>query len=56
MRGKSPDPDRSVKTIKKDKQRRYAALEHEGRESDMTWFKRKPYDTKFDRGKENDTK
>lgn len=46
MRGKAPDPGRSVSVIKKEKQRHYAALEHNGRNADMTWFRRKPYDIK----------
>jgi hypothetical protein len=49
MRGRSPDPGRSVKAIKRDKQRRYAGLEHYGRTADMSWFKRKPYDIKQNR-------
>lgn len=49
MKGKAPDPGRSVKTIKSDKQRQYAKLERNGRSADMTWFRRKPYDIKQSR-------
>lgn len=49
MRGRSPDPGRSVKAIKRDKQRQYAKLEHNGKSADMSWFKRKPYDIKQNR-------
>lgn len=49
MRGRAPDPGRSVKTIKGDKQRQYAKLEHYGMTADMSWFKRKPYDIKRSR-------
>ena len=47
MRGRAPDPGRSVKAIKRDKQRHYAGLEYYGKTVDMTWFKRKPYDWTF---------
>lgn len=47
MKGKSPDPGRSVKTINSDKQRQYAKLEHCGRELDKRWFRKKPYDTNW---------
>ena len=40
MRGRAPDPGRSVKAIKRDKQRHYAGLEYYGKTVDMTWFKR----------------
>lgn len=53
MRGKAPDPGRSVSVIKKEKQRHYAALEHNGRNADMSWFRRKPYDIKSNRKGEN---
>ena len=49
MRGRAPDPGRSVKAIKRDKQRRYAGLEYYGKTADMSWFKRKPYDIKQNR-------
>lgn len=49
MRGRSPDLGRSVKAIKRDKQRHYAKLEHYGMTADMSWFKRKPYDIKQNR-------
>ena len=49
MRGRSADPGRSVKAIKRDKQRRYAGLEYYGRTANMYWFKRKPYDIKRNR-------
>ena len=49
MRGRAPDPGRSVKTIKGDKQRQYAKLEYYGKTVDMSWFKRKPYDIKQNR-------
>lgn len=49
MRGRAPDPGRSVKAIKRDKQRPYAGLEYYGKTVDMTWFKRKPYDIKQNR-------
>lgn len=54
MRGRAPDPGRSVKVIKRDKQRHYAGLEHYGKTADMSWFKRKPYDIKQSRKGEND--
>lgn len=54
MRGRAPDPGRSVKAIKRDKQRRYAGLEYYGKTADMSWFKRKPYDNKRSRKGEND--
>lgn len=54
MRGRSPDPGRSVKAIKRDKQRRYAGLEYYGKTADMSWFKRKPYDINRSRKGEND--
>lgn len=54
MRGRAPDPGRSVKAIKRDKQIQYAKLEHNGKSADMTWFKRKPYDIKQSRKGEND--
>ena len=54
MRGRAPDPGRSVKTIKSDKQRQYAKLEHCGRELDKRWFRKKPYDIKQNRKGEND--
>ena len=53
MKGKAPDPGRSVKTIKSDKQRQYAKLECNGRSADMTWFRRKPYDIKNNEKGEN---
>lgn len=53
MRGRSPDPGRSVKAIKRDKQRHYAGLEYYGKTADMSWFKRKPYDIKQNRKGEN---
>lgn len=31
MRGRAPDSGRSVKAIKRDKQRQYAKLEHNGK-------------------------
>lgn len=49
MRGRAPDPGRSVKAIKRDKQRHYAGLEYYGKTADMSWFKRKPYDIKQNR-------
>ena len=49
MRGRAPDPGRSVKAIKRDKQRHYAGLEYYGMTADMSWFKRKPYDIKQNR-------
>lgn len=39
MRGKSADPGRSVKAIKRDKQRHYAGLEYYGKTADMSWFR-----------------
>lgn len=49
MRGRAPDPGRSVKAIMHDKQQHYAGLEYYGKTVDMTWFKRKPYDIKQNR-------
>lgn len=54
MRGRAPDPGKSVKAIKRDKQRHYAGLEYYGKTVDMSWFKRKPYDIKRSRKGEND--
>lgn len=53
MRGKSPDPGRSAKAIKRDKQRHYAGLEYYGKNADMSWFRRKPYDIKQNEKGEN---
>ena len=54
MRGRAPDPGKSVKAIKRDKQRHYAGLEYYGKTADMNWFKRKPYDIK--RSRKGDSK
>lgn len=53
MRGRAPDPGKSVKAIMHDKQQHYAGLEYYGKTADMSWFKRKPYDIKQNRKGEN---